>query len=75
MCPDWTAVMLFTFFIPINLYSSNSPLSGIRNWHRFSNIALKAILKVGCQRIFEPVSTLFCINHISIVMDMMAQMS
>ena len=34
---------------------------GIRNWHRFSNPSADG-LKVGCQRITEPVSHLFFIN-------------
>jgi hypothetical protein len=34
---------------------------GIWNWHRFSNPSNDG-LKVGCQRVTEPVSHLFCIN-------------
>ena len=59
---EYAGVILneFNLFISFNLYSPDK-IVRIRNWHRFSNPVLSG-LKVGCQRVNEPVSYLFFIN-------------
>ncbi len=54
----------FMFHSTFIIFSRNS--AGIGNWHRFSNQneLFSFGLLVGCQRVTESVSRLFCINNV-----------
>jgi hypothetical protein len=60
---EYFSVLIANDLIPFILFNLYSPdkFVRIRNWHRFSNPVLSG-LKVGCQRVNEPVSHLFFIN-------------
>ena len=54
----------YMFHSTFIIFSRNS--AGIGNWHRFSNQneLFSFGLLVGCQRVTESVSRLFCINNV-----------